>query len=83
MKLAVEEGITYDAEKRNMALRLESDSETKIVQDGYRVIGISRRRSEESTTFVRTRKRRLPDVRIEREVLKTEFFRCLAENTDE
>jgi len=45
-------------------------------------IAISIQSGEDNMTSILTRKRRLPDGRIEREVLQTGFLRCLAEKTD-
>jgi len=83
LKLAVAEGRTYGAETNKRTLSLLSDSVPGIiweaVQDSCSGIVISWRSSEYNTTSVLTRQWRLPDGRIETEVLKTGFLKCLAE----
>jgi len=86
LKLVVAEGRMYDVETRKMTLWLLSDSVPGIVweavQDRCSGIAFCWLSSEDDMTSVLTRQQCLPDGRIEREVLKTGFLKCLAEKTD-
>ena len=84
MKLEVEEGGTYDAETRKDTaneVQIRTKNSSRDCQERRSGTAICRRSSDNATSVL-TRKPRLPDGRIGREMLKTGILRIIDGKSD-